>query len=611
MGTKLRSYIYSPLILVFLTIFPVKALDDIDLQSKSNQKSILKESEQPAAEEITFTLINSLDNQVVPGYDPIPMGTILDLWLIPPEYSIRANVPGNTESVSFDLDDVESFNVENFAPFSLFGDIEGNYNPGVLSLGPHVLTAKAYSGNNLEGMQLAEGTLYFNVTRGPLAFALIDAETDRAITGLPDGREIEFFEVIDKDLNIQTTHGSYFPDLKVLFKLSGPINRTWIEREHPYALFGDINGDFNGAKFPVGKYNLQAFSAFGEDDFDMQNPDIESNFYIRQTRTMDFFFTNETFGGGLTKMEDGMTYYLQSGEFAGNVSIQASVSFIPGSVILSISGPINHTQVENIAPYSLFGDTPGKEMLNARSFPEGYYTLTATPYSEPDGKGIQGIARTITFSIKPVAYEFSIIRIINVTDGSEIANMDTQESGTTVDAATMPVDNATILVNWECDEFETCPPSVHLELEGPLMVSRIENVAPYTLFGDIGGLLNGQELPVGEYNLRITLYNEPDANGDSIQVITRQFQIINSDMPPALKLSIFPNPTNADVNLETDESAKFVSGQILDLSGKMVMKIPENWDGKEPLDISMLKPGVYIVRIHAEGKQTSRKLIVN
>ena len=51
-----------------------------------------------------------------------------------------------------------------------------------------------------------------------------------------------------------------------------------------------------------------------------------------------------------------------------------------GSMSLELTGAKTHDQTENIAPYSLYGDSDGN--LSGESLPVGEYTLTATAYSE-------------------------------------------------------------------------------------------------------------------------------------------------------------------------------------------------------------------------------------
>ena len=57
------------------------------------------------------------------------------------------------------------------------------------------------------------------------------------------------------------------------------------------------------------------------------------------------------------------------------------------SVSIALSGPVNKTQIENVAPYALFGDSNGN--YAGQALPLGYYTITAIAYSGSNLSGNQ------------------------------------------------------------------------------------------------------------------------------------------------------------------------------------------------------------------------------
>ena len=80
--------------------------------------------------------------------------------------------------------------------------------------------------------------------------------------------------------------------------------------------------------------------------------------------------------------------------------------------------------------------------------------------------------------------------------------------------------------------------SVRLELSGAKTVSRTENGAPYSLYGDAGGTLEGGALPVGSYTLRATAYAERDLGGDVLQTLEASFAVAAEEEPePEVALS--------------------------------------------------------------------------
>ena len=58
--------------------------------------------------------------------------------------------------------------------------------------------------------------------------------------------------------------------------------------------------------------------------------------------------------------------------------------------------------------------------------------------------------------------------------------------------------------------------SMRLELTGEKTHDQTENIAPYSLYGDSGGNLSGESLPVGEYTLTATAYSEARLGGETL-----------------------------------------------------------------------------------------------
>ena len=601
---------------------------------------------------------------------------------------------------------------------------------------PLLLTAK-------ESTPFNDHELYGQAIRD---FYLVDADTDTDITLFRDGFIFPFEEIDGKHLNIRVNPEGDQTGISVEFKLTGSLNRTWTERQLPYALFGDINGDFNGRILPPGEYHLRA-SAYHEQgghintievnfavpdpngirgiemitaanllatggglttdllSFDQQPFNADEAAYIQNPKTfvalvgedftgsvkltiegtpawgssmrieninpysmfgdrahlsnipiandynmrfmpngsyfitatpyslpngkgtagltlsvsivltninpIQFEFQSETseFQVPFTPIRSGFTYFPNlTGDFAGETALKASL--VPdqpiGSMMLEIDGPIKYNRIENQAPYTFFGDANG--MFNTRNFPPGLYDITATVFPQPNGNGEPIFSQIGRFVINSEdEYVVTLIRIVEAATQTEIANMDFAETGTIIDSAVTPTDNATIVVNWECDVFNSCPSSVLLELNGPITASQIENVRPYTLFGDSGGIFNGRALPEGVYTLKITPYNGPDATGNAIQIITREFQIIDSQSTN-LKSILYPNPTKSVVHLDTGETT-IQAVSVIDMNGREVMQVP-HMNASKTLDVSRLEKGIYIVRMYMEKGTQTKKLII-
>ena len=84
--------------------------------------------------------------------------------------------------------------------------------------------------------------------------------------------------------------------------------------------------------------------------------------------------------------------------------------------------------------------------------------------------------------------------------------------------------------------------SVHLELSGAKNVSRTDNEAPYTLYAT-----GGQGLPPGDYTLKATVYQKPDAVGVAHQTLSMSFTVADSAEVTVPFTALFSGmPTNHD-----------------------------------------------------------------
>ena len=67
--------------------------------------------------------------------------------------------------------------------------------------------------------------------------------------------------------------------------------------------------------------------------------------------------------------------------------------------------------------------------------------------------------------------------------------------------------------------------SVRLQLAGAKDVDKTENLAPYSLYGDSDGNLNGQALPTGQYTLKATAYAERRLEGAVLGTLEVSFTV--------------------------------------------------------------------------------------
>ena len=86
--------------------------------------------------------------------------------------------------------------------------------------------------------------------------------------------------------------------------------------------------------------------------------------------------------------------------------------------------------------------------------------------------------------------------------------------------------------------------------------------------------------------------------------------VLSTNKTTAQSFSIYPNPTNAILNIQNKQESIITTVNIMDISGK---KLSSNSNHKNnySLDISHLTAGIYFVEILTENTKTTHKIIKN
>ena len=204
---------------------------------------------------VTFSLIDADSDAPIAAFDPMPQGAVLDLSTLP-ALNIRANLSG-VESVRFDLNDITGYRIENIEPYALCGDQAGDYLPCILPAGDHTVTATGFAEGNASGEAGASGSISFSVVNGGnsvSSLVLIDADTDEDLMMLEDGMTLDL-STLPASLNVRAEAGAEAKSVK--FELS-PTDYSRIEVVAPYALYGDLSGDYLGGSFAEGDVTITA-----------------------------------------------------------------------------------------------------------------------------------------------------------------------------------------------------------------------------------------------------------------------------------------------------------------------------------------------------------------
>ena len=201
-----------------------------------------------------FSLVDASLDAPVAAYTPLVSGAVLDLSLIPQEVNIVASFSSNEiAKVEFTLNGAP-VRTEQVVPYALFGDVSSDFAPGRLPVGEHVLNALALAAN---GDELQALSVSFKVIDGNtpavLNMVLVDAEADRDLFTLSDTQQLNLDE-LPLELNIRAEVNDLVKS--VSFDLNeGRYER--LETVPPFALFGDLSGDYLSGTFVDGSNTIK------------------------------------------------------------------------------------------------------------------------------------------------------------------------------------------------------------------------------------------------------------------------------------------------------------------------------------------------------------------
>ncbi len=223
-------------------------------------------------------------------------------------------------------------------------------------------------------------------------------------------------------------------------------------------------------------------------------------------------------------------------------------------VTFTLTGPVSRTWTERHPPYALFGDTAGD--YNPADLPQGnYHLFAAATY-----KGVEQVNEIeIDFSIGQDTNEviaFTYIEPEFEHDQSVYNDWYIIKEGEEFDANTVPFNRSKSILA-HTNSYATG--SVVFSLTGPITVTRTENVAPYTLFGDQHQEYNGQIFPPGDYTITATPYQSAGGRGLQGTALTIHFRIADfPDISLSTYLEVIPFVDNQQVGYINDTGKNLI-----------------------------------------------------
>lgn len=460
------------------------------------------------------------------------------------------------------------------------------------------------------------------------AFALVDADKNQIIREIKEGDELLFSEIKDLTLSFVAIAdpevvGSVWIEMESQTRCETcPTSKTGrVENVIPYALFGDINSNYNGRKLSSGKYILYAKPFAKSNRQGEAGLDHTVNFTIKyDVEVSTFVLVDSHTNQDVQIIKDGDVLNLASlGDLSFSIRGEADKSPI-GSMKMEIEGPIHSSIFERVAPYALFGDNKGN--YSGRKLPEGKYTLKAKAYpnSFANSEGFGGDVATIQFEVIS-GFAVTSYTLVNADTHQDIMELKDQD---VLDLNKYGHIRLSIRANTVGEEIN----NVVMMLSGPFQKTIRERVKPYTLFGDLpANNYNGRRFNPGDYELTSTPYDRNNMAGGAKTIrfsakyganlrvafgeqALEMKETESENAGESGKITIYPQPSNGVVNFKyPSELAENTSVQIIDSNGRIIYG---GVVGKTPaFDFRNYGSGLFLLIINTDNETLKHKILIH
>ncbi|GEM_PF-985578 len=337
---------------------------------------------QPLPIVANFTLVNADTDTDI---RPLNEGDVINLSLLPTQnLTIRANITQlPVGSVSLNMNNGQHVQMENVAPYSLYGELSNgainNYNGFVPALGSYTLTVSPYIGQHGQGAMGTSRTVRFSVTRNntiPSTATLIPATS----TLMPPTATL-----IPPTSTRTSPTATLIPPTATLIPATGtplPLTATLIPP--------------TSTPLPLTATLIPPTSTRIPPTVTLITPALVSGASI-----LNITLVNADTNVDIMTINNGDTINrltLPVGQVTFRVNTQPSVI---GSVVMNLNNG-QRIQTENTAPYTLFGDLPGANgtfEYGGFNLPLGTLTLTVTAYTSANAQGTPSTPYTIAINV--------------------------------------------------------------------------------------------------------------------------------------------------------------------------------------------------------------------
>ena len=290
-------------------------------------------------------------------------------------------------------------------------------------------------------------------------------------------------------------------------------------------------------------------------------------------------------------------------------------------------------RVEHVAPFALCGDLQG-DYLTCH-LPQGDHVVTATAFSGANASGEAGESGSIAFTVVNSSNSLASFVLVDAESDEDIMAL---EDGMMLDLNSLP---AHLNVRAEAGDKVK---SVAFEIS-PTDYSRVENVVPFALYGDLSSDYLGGSFAEGEITISATPYTMTRTEGDAGETLSITLQVTGSssgkssvmrghseepvlnetialngelgeDLPASFKLDgNYPNPFNPSTTIAFSlPEASEVRISVYDMLGRQVRVLVDGQlaAGRNEVvfDAAGLPTGTYLYRVTTPTQSLTRKMLL-
>jgi hypothetical protein len=163
------------------------------------------------------------------------------------------------ESVRVTFDNPKRSFCEENAPYSIFGDSNGNYYDATIPLGTHLVTATPYAQAGCKGSAGIALSQTVEAIGCYIAYNVYNASDDSYYSYLEDTYELSGLPCeVNIEATVTCSFGVGVTRLELRNTATNQLVTARNERKAPYFLFGDSNADILPGSIPPGSYSIMA-----------------------------------------------------------------------------------------------------------------------------------------------------------------------------------------------------------------------------------------------------------------------------------------------------------------------------------------------------------------